>query len=73
MIIFPLLITIIFSIGTFTEELARYFIGGGIELEEPSDIQSGADRLHLRTVAAGTIQLEIGVILRGFKKFGIEY
>jgi B9 domain-containing protein 2 len=60
--------------GSFTEELARYFVGGGIELAD-SKVGGGgaADRLHLRTVTAGSIHLELGLIFRDFKKFGIEY
>ena len=60
--------------GSFTEELSRYFVGGGIELAD-SKVGGGgaADRLHLRTVTAGSIHLELGLIFRDFKKFGIEY
>ena len=59
--------------GTFTEELMRHFIGGGVELADPKRTQGGADRFQLRTVATGLVHLEIGLIFRDFKKFGIEY
>lgn len=59
--------------GTFTEELMRHFIGGGIELTDAERIQNGADRSRLKTEAAGKVHLEIGLIFRDFKKFGIEY
>ncbi|XP_057375462.1 B9 domain-containing protein 2-like [Daphnia carinata] len=60
-------------LGTFTEELMRHFIGGGIELTDADRIQNGADRSRLKTEAAGKVHLEIGLIFRDFKKFGIEY
>lgn len=51
----------------------RHFIGGGIELTDAERIQNGADRSRLKTEAAGKVHLEIGLIFRDFKKFGIEY
>ncbi len=59
--------------GTFTEELMRHFIGGGVELADAERIQNGADRSRLRTEATGRVYLEIGLVFRDFKKFGIEY
>lgn len=62
------------STGTFTEELMRHFIGGGVELADAERIQNGSvDRSRLRTEATGKVHLEIGLIFRDFKKFGIEY
>lgn len=58
--------------GSFTEELTRYFVGGGIEVGDLK-LLSSSDRLQLRTVASGTVHLEIGLIFRDFRKFGIEY
>lgn len=60
-------------VGTLTEELMRFFIGGGVELAESERFENSADRFRLRTVATGTVHLEIGLIFREFKKFGIEY
>ena len=59
--------------GTFTEELMIQFIGGGVELADPEAVQSGNDRFRLRTVATGVVHLELGLVFRDFKKFGIEY
>jgi B9 domain-containing protein 2 len=51
----------------------RHFIGGGVELADAERIQNGADRSRLRTEATGRVYLEIGLVFRDFKKFGIEY
>lgn len=51
----------------------RHFIGGGLELADADRAQSGTERYRLKTVATGTVHLEIGLIFRDFKKFGIEY
>lgn len=51
----------------------RQFIGGGVELSDPDRVQGGTERFRLRTVATGTVHLELGLIFRDFKKFGIEY
>lgn len=49
----------------------RHFIGGGVELEDPEQVNG--ETYRLRTVATGTVHLEIGLIFRDFRKFGIEY
>jgi len=49
------------------------FLGGGPVLKNPDLIYSGADRYHLRTQAMGTVHLQLGVILRHFDKYGIEF
>ena len=60
--------------GTFSEELARYFVGGGIELPDWNAVSGGgSDRLHPRTTPAGVVHLEVGVIFRDFRQFGVEY
>ena len=51
----------------------RHFIGGGLELTDIERTQSGKDRFRLKTVATGTVHLELGLVFRDFKKFGIEY
>lgn len=51
----------------------RYFIGGGVELGDAEKILSGPDRFRLKTVSTGKVQLEIGLVFRDFRKFGIEY
>ena len=47
-------------------------MGGGPELAKESLIYSSTDRHRLRTVASGTVHLNIGVITRNFEKFGVE-
>ena len=53
----------------------RQFIGGGVELTdaERSLQAGGTDRFRLKTVATGMVHLELGLVFRDFKKFGIEY
>ena len=51
----------------------RHFIGGGIELADREWIDNGSDRSQLRTVSTGAIHLELGLIFRHFKRFGIDY
>ncbi len=59
----------LFSHGLITAA----FIGGGPQLTSPELVSSAADRYRLRTTSAGTVQLSIGVLLRNFDKFGIEF
>lgn len=59
-------------IGSWQEQLAQMFVGGGPQLRNPDLIYSGADRYRLHTEAMGTVELELGVILRHFDKYGVE-
>lgn len=59
-------------LGTWQEQLAQMFVGGGPQLRSPDLIYSGADRYRLNTEAMGTVELELGVILRHFDKYGVE-
>lgn len=51
----------------------RHFIGGGVELADAHNLHSDAERHRLRTVPTGVVHLQLGLIFRDFKKFGIEY
>ncbi|KAG7321133.1 hypothetical protein KOW79_015548 [Hemibagrus wyckioides] len=59
-------------VGTWQEQLAETFVGGGFQLRSPDLIYSGADRYRLHTEAMGTVELELCVILRHFERYGIE-
>ncbi|XP_077582763.1 B9 domain-containing protein 2 [Stigmatopora nigra] len=58
--------------GSVLEELSQKFVGGGPQLRNPDIIYSGADRYRLRTEAVGTVELELGIIMRHFDKYGVE-
>lgn len=59
-------------VGTWQEQLAQMFVGGGPQLRSPDLIYSGADRYRLHTEAMGTVELELCIILRHFERYGIE-
>lgn len=59
-------------LGSWQEQLAQVFVGGGPQLRNPDLIYNGADRYRLQTEAMGTVELELGVIMRHFDKYGVE-
>ncbi|XP_055105923.1 B9 domain-containing protein 2 [Symphalangus syndactylus] len=59
-------------LGSWQEQLARAFVGGGPQLLHGDTIYSGADRYRLHTAAGGTVHLEIGLLLRNFDRYGVE-
>ncbi|EDV29916.1 B9 domain-containing protein 2 [Trichoplax sp. H2] len=59
--------------GTFQDQLRQVFVGGGMEIKDPSAIYTSTDRCNLHTEAMGTIRLQLGIILRHFDKYGVEY
>lgn len=60
-------------IGSFSERITQYFLGGGIQLKYPDLLYSSVERYKLRTETMGIVTFEFGVILRNFEKFGVEY
>ncbi len=50
-----------------------FFLGGSPEVTRDSLVYSSADRQKVRTEAMGTIHLQLGVVLRNFDKFGVEF
>ncbi|CAH1263683.1 B9D2 [Branchiostoma lanceolatum] len=58
--------------GSLREQISQYFIGGGPQLKNPDVVYTGADRYKLTTVTMGKVQLQLGIILRNFDKYGIE-
>ncbi|XP_021474379.2 B9 domain-containing protein 2 isoform X1 [Oncorhynchus mykiss] len=59
-------------LGSWQEQIAQIFVGGGPQLRSPDIIYSGADRYRLHTVAMGSVELELGIIMRHFDKYGVE-
>lgn len=59
--------------GSLSEEIKRFFLGGGLQLKKPDTIYSGVDRNKLQTESMGKVYIEIGIILRNFHKYGIEF
>ncbi|KAB5548961.1 hypothetical protein PHYPO_G00061690 [Pangasianodon hypophthalmus] len=59
-------------VGTWQEQLAQMFVGGGPQLRSSDLIYSGADRYRLHTEAMGTVELELCIILRHFERYGVE-
>ncbi|KAM6153573.1 B9 domain-containing protein 2 [Erethizon dorsatum] len=59
-------------LGSWREQLARAFVGGGPQLLHADTIYSGADRYRLHTAAGGTVRLELGLLLRHFDRYGVE-
>ncbi|XP_015443916.1 B9 domain-containing protein 2 isoform X1 [Pteropus alecto] len=59
-------------LGSWREQLARAFVGGGPQLLHADAIYSGADRYRLHTAAGGTVHLELGLLLRHFDRYGVE-
>ncbi|MBW00609.1 B9 domain-containing protein 2, partial [Eschrichtius robustus] len=57
-------------LGSWREQLARAFVGGGPQLLHGDAIYSGADRYRLHTAAGGTVHLELGLLLRHFDRYG---
>ncbi|KAG6926288.1 B9 protein domain 2, partial [Chelydra serpentina] len=58
--------------GSWPERLSQLFVGGGPQLLNSDLIYTGADRYRLQTTAAGTVHLELGVLLRHFARYGVE-
>lgn len=59
-------------LGSWQEQLARAFVGGGPQLLHGDAIYSGADRYRLHTAAGGTVHLDLGLLLRHFDRYGVE-
>ncbi|NWQ94188.1 B9D2 protein, partial [Burhinus bistriatus] len=60
--------------GTWRERLSQRLVGGGPQLRAPeaTTVAGATDRFRLRTEAAGTVHLQLGVLLRHFGRYGVE-
>ena len=59
-------------VGSFTDQLAEYFLGGASQLRKTDVVYTGADRYNLQTAAMGKVHFNLGIVLRNFDKFGVE-
>jgi B9 domain-containing protein 2 len=48
------------------------FVGGSVQLRSVDLVYSPADRYRLRTVAAGSVRVHLGIMLRNFDKYGVD-
>ncbi|XP_065715508.2 B9 domain-containing protein 2 isoform X2 [Patagioenas fasciata] len=55
--------------GSWRQRLRRRLLGGGPQLRVPPE---AAERFRLRTEAAGTVHLQLGVLLRHFGRFSVQ-
>eukprot|EP00051_Salpingoeca_urceolata_P035094 m.28141 g.28141 ORF g.28141 m.28141 type:complete len:176 (+) comp8763_c1_seq1:140-667(+) len=60
-------------VGSASDQAAAYFIGGGVQLRNADLVTSPADRYRLRSTAVGKVQIQVGVILRDFEKYGVVF
>lgn len=60
-------------VGSLRDEINQYFLGGSLQLKNIDVIYTGNDRYHLQTETMGKVHLELGVLLRNFHKYGIEW
>lgn len=61
--------------GTLLDQWRHLLAGGGTpQLRLPADtVLTAVDRYRLQTVSAGQVQVRLGVILKNFDKFGVEF
>lgn len=59
-------------VGSWQDQLAQMFVGGGPQLRSPDLIYSGVDRYRLHTETMGQVELELSIILRHFDRYGVE-
>ncbi len=48
------------------------FVGGSVQLKSPDLVYSATDRYRLRTEAAGTVHVHLGIMMRHFDKYGVD-
>ncbi|GAB6027754.1 B9 domain-containing protein 2 [Chamberlinius hualienensis] len=60
-------------VGSFRQQITQNIIGGAMHLCDESTVYSGSERYQLQTESKGTVSIEIGIILRNFEKFGVEF
>ncbi|NWY58956.1 B9D2 protein, partial [Chionis minor] len=62
--------------GTWRERWSRRLVGGGPQLCHPQApaavVAAASERFRLRSETAGTVHLQLGVLLRHFGRYGVE-
>ena len=59
--------------GSLRDTISQFYVGGGHQLRNPDVLISSTDRYRLTTTAMGKVAIELGVVLRNFDKFGVEF
>ena len=59
-------------VGTLSEQVQSYFVGGSLYLKNTDVVYSGFDRYKLKTRASGKVHIQLDLIFRNFDKYGIE-
>ncbi|NXH19295.1 B9D2 protein, partial [Bucco capensis] len=57
--------------GSWQERLRQLFVGGGPQLLAP-EASTGSERFRLRSEAAGSVHLQLGLLLRHFSRYGVQ-
>ncbi|XP_018898557.2 B9 domain-containing protein 2 [Bemisia tabaci] len=60
-------------VGGIRDQITQYFLGGGAQLRMPDVVYTGLDRYKLQTEAMGIVHIELGLVLRNFEKYGVEF
>lgn len=59
-------------LGTLRQRFSAFFLGGNPQLKHRELISDARDRYRLTTAASGDVVIELGVIPKGFSKFGVQ-
>ncbi|XP_063242078.1 B9 domain-containing protein 2 [Bacillus rossius redtenbacheri] len=59
-------------VGSPWDRFRQFFLGGGPQLKSLDQLYSGPDRCRLHTETMGAVRLELGVVLRNFRRFGVS-
>ncbi|XP_055351621.1 B9 domain-containing protein 2-like [Paramacrobiotus metropolitanus] len=60
-------------VGGLRDRIITFFLGGGPQLRDLNVVHNGLQRHRLYTKSMGKVYLQIGVLMRGFEKFGVEF
>ena len=58
--------------GTLREQLSTFFLGGVPVLKHKELIASPVDRFRLQTEPSGVVHIQLGVVVKDFKKYGVS-
>lgn len=59
--------------GSFTEKIYNYFLDTTSHLQHGEVVESSEDKFDLFTETVGSVHLNIDLIVRGFKNYGVEF
>lgn len=58
-------------VGTLRQQFSAFFLGGYPQLKHKQLISDARERYRLVTVAAGEVQVQLGIVLKDFDRFGV--